>query len=158
MSETDSEREQQIGKALMAIRIVGLAIMAGVVVFSCVVYFLKTSGTYTGTGPNLPFPMAALGLVLCVPAIAASFVVKGVLWRAAKGQDLKGLLAAYTRGTIVAMALCEGPGMIVAAFTMIAPPADLPWLAGVVLPLVSMTLHFPTRVALDAHLDAMERS
>lgn len=157
MSELDAEREQQTGKALLAIRIVGLAIMAGVLVFSGVVYFLKSSGTYTGGGPSLPFPMAALGLALCVPAIAASFVIKGVLLRAAKGQNLKAQLAAYTRGTIVAMAMCEGPGMIIAAFAMVAPPAELPWLAGVALPLVSMTLHFPTRVALDAYLDAMQR-
>ncbi|MCK6473236.1 MAG: hypothetical protein L6R28_15945 [Planctomycetes bacterium] len=157
MSELDSERELQTGKALLVIRIVGLAIMAGVLVFSGVVYFLKSSGTFTGAGPDLPFPLAALGLALCVPAVAASFVIKGVLWRAAKGQDLKAQLAAYTRGTIVAMALCEGPGMIIAAFALVAPPDELPWLAGVALPLVSMTLHFPNRVALDAHLDAANR-
>jgi hypothetical protein len=128
--------------------------MAGVLVFSGVVYFLKSSGTYQGGGPNLPFPMAALGLALCVPAIAMSFVIKGVAWRSAKGQDLKAQLAAYTRGTIVAMALCEGPGMIIAAFALVAPAAELPWLAGVALPLVSMTLHFPTRVALDGMLES----
>ncbi|MCZ7647894.1 MAG: hypothetical protein M5U26_21990 [Planctomycetota bacterium] len=157
-----AEEEGQVGKALIQLRLMGAALIMGVLSFLAVAAFLRGSGAFTGVAMSLPLPLPALGLLVGLGPLAFSFVLKGNLLRPESfaglpPQDrLPRVLSRYRQATIVALALCEGGAFMVLVSTLISTDS-LVWAAAALVPMGGMIFHFPTRLALEACLDDARR-
>ncbi|MCW8133719.1 MAG: hypothetical protein KIS92_25460 [Planctomycetota bacterium] len=152
--------DAELDRHLRVLQIVSLGLLSGVFTFCAVVVlvFASASGTPAPAAPaatvsSSGFELPAVGLALCLAAIPASFVVKGVLFRGgagATGGEVAGQLKRFRAGTIVATAICEGSAFALLVLVMLGGAAHAAWAAGVLIPLAGMILHFPTREKFEA--------
>jgi len=158
--------EARIAASLRAMSVMAASLGLGVVVFAVIALFVLTQQTPPpGTaGLNLPFPLPVLGVGLAFVMLGLSFVVKGKILRGASTRGsgapaaLEALLQRFQRATIVAMAQCEGSGFFLIVLVIISGKAHMVWLAGILLPLAGIIIHFPTREKLDQWLAEVQSS
>ena len=152
------EDEPRIQVLLRTLSITAYAMFAGVALFAAIAAGIITQQTAPSTVAGLSIPLPAIGLALALGSLAASFVIKGALLRTASPgsagdpEAFGKALARFQRATIVALALCEGACLFLIVLSIMEGPGALPWLAGLMVPIFGMVLHFPTRLRLDQFL------
>lgn len=148
MGDQDAEIEAGIG----IMQKIAACIMLGLLVFAAIVILVLAPQNPSPTPQETPFPIPAIGLVICFVAIPFSFAIKGVLLKKTEASaSIDALLSRYRAATIVALALCEGGGFALLVLTFVSGAEYVIWAAGVLLPLAGMIMHFPTRLKFDGY-------
>lgn len=93
---------------IAALRLIGVALVAGEVVFAAIVATMGAQGMLPLASPAIPFADLG-GFVVAAVLAAVAFLLRGGIWQRARAvSEPAGKLAAYRQGWLASFALLEG--------------------------------------------------
>lgn len=112
-----------------SLNVLAYALMGGLLAFTCVVYFLNTSGEGVGSGAIIN-PTTDLLLVggFGLMCLTMSRIVSGKLlqnYPQAKRQSYQSAINGYRSGIIIRLAMLEGAGLMACIFALITGNLNL---------------------------------
>jgi uncharacterized integral membrane protein len=138
----DSNQLQTPEKALATLRILWAAMVMGVVIFTVVATVAGPLQPSSGPQDALPSLLFYISLVMMATGVAMGIFLRGQIYkRGWEGLAVKP--GAYFSGTLIALALIEGPALFGGVSLMLADRI-FPYIISPLLGIALMLLCFPT--------------